>query len=136
MLEGDIVTTKTQRSYVLEASFSYTFSDDETPDISSFLDQVVDHLQDDLGVGDVTVVLDKGVSEFSMSLLIPSYDQESIETVVGKGMGLLRTAFHKCEAHTPGWPTVHEALLGVKVTPAVIAGQLAWKDEALKLVDA
>lgn len=109
--------------FVLEADFSYTYDEGEEGDIESFLDQTVTHLEDELGADDVTLVLDKADSTFSISLLVPSHKAESIETVVGKGMGLLRTSFHACNAGTPNWPTPREALLSVRVTFAPLIDQ-------------
>jgi hypothetical protein len=128
-------------SFVLEAEFGYTFEAGITPegevaepgDISAFLDSVVDHL-DKLDTQDVSLVLDAATAVFWVSILIPSQEEESIETVVGKGMGLLRTAFHACNANTQSWPTVKEAFKGVRVTPArVIAAEDPDGSKALTL---
>lgn len=110
--------------WVLEAVFSYVFTEDDNDDhneydnITSFLDGVVTHLENDLSYEGVTVVLNEEKSMFVCSLLVPSASEESIETVVGKGMGAIRTAFHACNGHTPGWPALKEILQGVHVTPA------------------
>ena len=101
--------------FAVEADFSYTF-DDDGGDIVAFMDTVVDHLVEALGADDVFVVLNEDVQTFSISTLVPSYEGESVETIVGKGMGLFRTAFHACDAVTPNWPAPH-ATGGVRVTP-------------------
>lgn len=107
----------TANYYTLDAKFSYTLGDDD--DIVVFLDDVVQHLED-LGVDDVIVALDSADQVFTVSQLIGSTTGESVETVVGKGLGALRTAFHACNGGTNGWPTIKEAFLGVNVEPATL----------------
>lgn len=103
-------------NYVLDAKFSFTFEGEGEPDIVGFLDHVVEHLET-LGADDVFIVSDENGQTFLVSQVIASNDGETIETVVGKGMGLLRTSFHACDGSTPGWPTAEQALLSVHIAP-------------------
>ncbi|MDQ1745785.1 MAG: hypothetical protein QOD07_48 [Frankiaceae bacterium] len=125
--------------WLLEADFSYTMTESDGEhtgydDITQFLDAVVTHLEDALAVEDVTLVLDEEGQAFSVSLLVTSPAEESIETVVGKGMGLLRTAFHACDGHTPGWPGLKQMLMGVKVSQAKLAAAPVAERRALSSV--
>jgi hypothetical protein len=111
------MTTKLegQNNFTVEAEFTYVVDSDDPMVVESFLDNVAEHLCE-LDAEDVSIILDQVAREFSVSLLIRSNEGESAETVVGKAMGLWRTAFHACNARTPEWPTtIHEALQGVRV---------------------
>lgn len=103
--------------YAVEADFTYSF-DGEGGDIVAFMDSVVDHINESLDADDVFVVLNEDNQSFTISCVVTSPDGESIETVVGKGMGLFRTAFHACNGSTPDWPTLNEALRSVRATLA------------------
>lgn len=109
--------------FAVEADFNYKF-DGDGGDIVAFMDTVVDHLTEALEAKDVFVILDEDAQTFTLSSLVTSYEGESVETIVGKGMGLFRTAFHACNASTPNWSP--HATGGVRVTPvaAVVAGEL------------
>lgn len=120
------------QAFVLDARFSYTVGSEEAP-IHEFLDLVTDHL-DDLGARDVLIVLDEDVKEFTLSHVVTSNAGESIETVVGKGMGVIRTAFHACEGHTPSWPKLPEVLLYVGVTPAELPASIKSDERQLETV--
>lgn len=113
--------------FAVEADFSYKFAAADG-DIVAFMDTVVDHLTEALHAEDVFVVLDEDRATFALHTLVPSYEGESVETIVGKGMGLFRTAFHACNASTPNWPKAH-ATGGVRVTPIEA-------DAAVDLIDA
>lgn len=115
------------QAFVIDARFSYTPKAEEAP-ISDFLDLVMEHL-DELGARDVFIALDQDRREFTLSHVVISNAGESIETVVGKGMGVLRTAFHACEGDTPSWPKFPEVLLYVGVTPAQLPDISAGRHE-------
>lgn len=118
------------RHYALDARFSYTLTPDEKS-IVKFMDRVVAHLES-LGVEDVMVVSDEDAQTFMISQLVGSSEGETIETVVGKGMGALRTAFHVCDGRTDDWPTPREALLGVEIAQVAVAnGAAPTKDLAI-----
>ena len=114
------MTAAATTQFSLDAAFSYTLVEGEDS-IVEFLDAVSDHL-DELGAADVLIVADEDAQTFTISQLVASHDGESIETVVGKGMGLLRTAFHACQGTTSGWPTSREALVSVRVTQTALIG--------------
>lgn len=117
--------------YALEAHFGYMLTGEES--IVPFLDAVTEHLRE-LGVEDVFVVSDETEREFTTSQLVTSNAGESIETVVGKGMGALRAAFHACQGQTPDWPMPKEALLSVSVSPVRVVEDDAEpaRDEAIE----
>lgn len=120
--------------FTLDAAFSYSFTEDAAEnDITSALDSIVEHLEDCLGVEDVFVVCDEHARTFTVSQLVASNELDSIETVVGRGMGALRTAFHACDNHTPGWPSPQEALLSVHVSPTQIEPTADTADPAGEL---
>lgn len=131
MLEGGDQRWSKHTYYALEAHFSYDLTGGDES-IVPFLDAVTEHLRE-LGVEDVFVVSDEAAHEFTTSQLITSTAGESIETVVGKGMGALRTAFHTCQGQTPGWPATREALLSVSVSPVQVVGEVdeAARDKAI-----
>jgi hypothetical protein len=105
--------------YTVAAEFTYSFTHDAACacdcSIEPYLESVVEHL-DGLAADDVTLVVDEDAKWFSLSVLVSAYEAESIESVVGKALGLLRTAFHACDVATPGWPTNNEAVRFKSVT--------------------
>lgn len=105
--------------FTMDAVFGYS-TNDGTNDPGPFFEAVVEHLES-LGIDDVNLVADLALQRFTISILIQgdSVDPD-VEDVVRKGMVTLRTAFHACEAWTPGWPTPVEAFLGVELTPAEV----------------
>ncbi|KAA1378314.1 hypothetical protein [Aeromicrobium fastidiosum] len=112
---------KTPKFYTLEATFAYVAYESDSYTMDATLDQIVDHLLD-LDARDVSLVADLGDDQsdgqFALSLIVPSHPGESIETVLGRGMGTVRAAFHACEAATPGWPSLSEMLTYVSVQPS------------------
>ncbi len=66
------------------------------------------------------VITDEDAKTILVSLIVPGTSEEPIEDIVGRGMTLMRTAFHACNGGTPQWPTPREALLGVSVSPAEV----------------
>lgn len=106
--------------FTVEADFKYDIDSEAIP-TEEFFDAVAGHLAQ-LGAEDIMIVLDGDSRCFSLSLLVASREHESIETVVGKGMGLMRTAFHACDARTPRWPSMDKALRSMLVTPVDIRG--------------
>lgn len=101
----------------VDASFRYLPAETDEFTMDETLDQIVDHLYE-LGVEDLNVVADTVKSIVDISLAVPAHSGDSIETVIGKAMGMLRTAFHACDAGTPGWPsTSWEMLLTASVKP-------------------
>lgn len=106
--------------YTVASKFSYTMDDETDASPSQFLDAVAQHLYE-LGAEDVAIFADIAAQTFMVSLIVPSPTGQTVETVVGVAMGLLRTAFHACDGATEGWPTPREAFQGVTVTPAIMA---------------
>jgi hypothetical protein len=100
----------------LEAKFSYEAEPHDQLEMFDLLDNVVDHLYE-LGAHDVNVVAD-GEGTFTLSLAVDNRPGEIIETVIGRGMGTVRAAFHACEASTPNWPKINEMLDSVSLTSA------------------
>jgi hypothetical protein len=97
---------------MMEATFQYEpFGEDDTSAFGDFIDCAVEHLRD-LNVSDVNVVLDKMVQSFTISILTEALERDSAETIIGKGMGAIRTAFHHCGVHTPNWPPVDDFIFG------------------------
>ena len=107
--------------YTMDVHFAYEMFEGEDPgQIGDFMDGVVEHLQDALSVDDVSLILDEENRSFMVSMLTETVEGDAVETMVGKGMGALRTALHFCGGHTPDWPEINEALRfnGVSLTPA------------------
>lgn len=108
--------------YSMEATFTYVMvpADGDVP-IGDYIDCVVDHLQNELGVSDVQVVLDKREQSFTIGLLTSALAQDSAEAIVGRGMGALRTALHACGVHTPSWPMIDDLKFGgVSLRPVTV----------------
>jgi len=103
--------------YTVEADFSYTVDDDESP--MQFLDAVADHLQE-LKADDLMIFADEDAQTFTVSLLVEVAAKGPVEDAVGKCMGSLRTAFHAANGTTRGWPTPQEAFLTARVSPAEV----------------
>lgn len=103
--------------YTVEAAFRYAADGPSAPSMFDWLDTVVEHLED-LGVDDVMVVSDTEDSSFVISLLVTTQSGDMPENIVGMGMSSLRTAFHACQASTPGWPSVFDAIKWVNLTAA------------------
>jgi acid phosphatase family membrane protein YuiD len=119
---GMSVPTSTTPYFTMAADFDY-FVLNEAARLEDFFNDVAEHLAQ-LGAEDISIMLDENKQSFSVSLLVASQEYESIETVVGKGMGMIRTALHFCNARTPQWPTAQDALFrGVEVRPATLKGQ-------------
>ena len=126
---GTITTTP---YYTVEADFSYDkFT--STEHLTQFVDDVADHLYG-LDGEDISISLNRDKAELSVSLLISSHEYESIETVVGKAMGMMRTAFHACNAATPHWPTIGQDFLSVHVRPAIVVGDADNSDAVARLL--
>ena len=98
--------------YKLQASF---LCKGETPDDSmeDLLDKVDHHLAEVLGARGVHVVSDGESDTFVVSMLVEANAGDSPETVVGMGLGTIRTAFHAHDANTPGWEAAVPTFQGV-----------------------
>lgn len=108
---------KTPKYYTLDATFDYVPGEGEPTELDTMLDNVVEHLMD-LDARDVNIVADTSINTFALSHVVLAHPGESIETVLGRGMGTVRAAFHACEAGTPGWPSLDKMLTYVAVTPS------------------
>lgn len=125
---------KTPKYYMLEATFEYKSEPSDEFTMDQTLDRVVDHLYD-LDAQDVSVVANCDAGEFVLSHVVNAHPGESIETVLGRGMGTVRAAFHASEAKTHGWPDVSDMLLYVSVHPSreqVAVDDLATDTRALQ----
>lgn len=111
LLEGRGLTMSDY--FTVDASFTYELESHEAG-ITPFLDSVEQELFE-LGTDDVLIVADEEAQSFMVSVLVAAPVGQSIETVVGTAMGLLRTSFHACDGGTQDWPTPKDALRGVRV---------------------
>lgn len=88
--------------YELEASFTIVATEDEGP-IVEWIDGFSEEL-DKLGARDVSLFVDQSTNEFTVVTVIEADADAHVEDVVGRGMGLIRTAAHARNAGTPDWP--------------------------------
>lgn len=88
----------------MEADFTFIPGGDSARDLNEFLDQVYDHLTENLVCGPVNIVSD-GAAEFTILLTTDEQDGELPEAAAHRAVSTIRTAFHAVGVSTKNWPT-------------------------------
>jgi hypothetical protein len=114
---NNMTTLETQSHHTVTADFIYVFTDPAT-DASGFFEAIVSHLYD-LDAQDVFLAIDHKAATFTLSLMVEA-QEEKMESIIAKGLGTMRSAFHACGASTPDWPTASEAMVKVEACSASI----------------
>jgi hypothetical protein len=92
-----------------------TGEEQESFDLESFLDQVLEELLRLEGVEDST--MSASLAEGTVTIMV-TVDAPLPELATYVGMSAIRAAFHAAGASTPDWPTFHDLSIGTELVGA------------------